>query len=157
MAGRLQRGRHPQPGRLAVQRDDARAHAPGGAADYQIYVGHGWIARGYFTSPYCLRTARSVSRFASLMRHIGSRNSGSIIPAIAIASLMGMGLVSRNAARASGKSRWWSSRARFQSLSSAAGTISAVSLRTTVALTELTPWPPTARGGNDRLASRAPT
>ena len=39
------------------------------------------------------------------MRHIGSRNSGSRMPAIAIASLMGMGLVSRNAARASGKSR----------------------------------------------------
>ena len=41
----------------------------------------------------------------SLMRHIGSRNSGSSMPAIAIASLMGMGFVSRNAARASGNSR----------------------------------------------------
>ena len=37
MARRLQRRRHPQPRRLAVQRDDARAHAPGGAADYYIY------------------------------------------------------------------------------------------------------------------------
>src|SRR2546421_9968144 len=48
--------------------------------------------RGYFTSPYGFSTLRSVSRLASLMRHIGSRDPGPSIPAIAIASLMGMGL-----------------------------------------------------------------
>jgi hypothetical protein len=60
---------------------------------------------GYLTSAYCRRIPRSVSRLASPIRHIGSRNSGSSMPAIAIASLIGIGLVSRKAARASGNSR----------------------------------------------------
>jgi hypothetical protein len=36
VAGRLERGREPKTGRLAVQRDDARTHPAGGAADYYI-------------------------------------------------------------------------------------------------------------------------
>ena len=120
MAGRLQRGADAQVGGLAGERDDARAHPTGGAGDDELdrihrrgapapdgrrINRHRNAATGYLTSEYCRRIPRSVSRFASLIRHIGRRNSGSSMPAIAIASLMGIGLVSRNAARASGNSR----------------------------------------------------
>ena len=134
VSGRLQRGDHPQPRRLGGEGDDAAAHAAGGAGDHEgdgmgrrggrridrhrRVEGVRWRGAdapgstvivaplpGYLTSAYCRRIERSVSRLASLMRHIGSRNSGSSIPAMAIASLIGIGFVSRNAARASGNSR----------------------------------------------------
>src|SRR5262249_56721441 len=58
----------------------------------------------YLIRPYGLRIARSFSRLASLIRHIGRRNSGSSMPAIANASLIGMGFGSREADRAIGES-----------------------------------------------------
>jgi hypothetical protein len=54
------------------------------------------------------------------MRHIGRRNSGSIMPMSAIVSFTGIGLVSMNMARDSGNSFKCSSRASFQSPASAA-------------------------------------
>src|SRR5262249_61878907 len=50
----------------------------------------------YLIRPYGLRIARSFSRLASLIRHIGSRNSGSSMPAHALPSLLRMGLVFRD-------------------------------------------------------------
>ena len=120
MAGRLQRGADAQVGvtrgpaprcampirPAAPATTSSSVHRRGAPApDGRRINRHRNAATGYLTSAYCRRIPRSVSRFASLIRHIGSRNSGSSMPAIAIASLMGIGLVSRNAARASGKSR----------------------------------------------------
>src|SRR5213593_215145 len=117
VARRLERGDEPEVGHVGEAGDDPIAHPSGSARDNDIRRRgattpdvRGWLpadsAHGcYLIRPYGLRMARSFSRLASLIRHIGRRNSGSIMPAIAIASLIGMGLVSRNAARASGKSR----------------------------------------------------
>ena len=99
MSRGFERGRDLQIGVALQTRDDAGPHPARGAGDDD--VGHGG---DYFTRPYDSRIARSFWRFASPIRHIGSRNSGSSMPVIAIASLMGMGFVSRKAARASGKS-----------------------------------------------------
>src|SRR3989304_3886894 len=82
------------------------------------------------------------SRLASAIRQSGSLNSGAIIPSIAMASFTGIGLVSMNIARQSGKRRWNRSRARFQSPSSAAWVISAVSRGPMLATTQTTPRRP---------------
>ena len=100
-----------------------------------------------------MRMARRRSRLASPIRQSGRRNSGSSMPIMAMASFTGMGLVSMNTARQSGKSRRWSSRASFQSPASAAWVISAVSRGTMLAITEMTPRPPTDMSGSVRLSS----
>src|SRR5204862_5596178 len=69
---------------LAETGHDAAAHAAGRARHDDLR--HRRPVR-YFARPYWRRTPRSFSRFASPMRHMGNRNSGSTIPAIAIASL----------------------------------------------------------------------